>query len=400
MKALMAQVKDNNATWDPVTNPFVPPKVPCEIECADPTFKYILTARRNGTKVLFYWLDKALWRVSNNTRIGTTSGTVTQQKLGQWPEGNLTGGQPMTEASAMMHSRIHPNVVWCTDDSNPQHYVWAFDYTGGISFKKTIELVGNGFTITEHAQWEDGAYDITDNSMWIADCGGNKNEFTAYKFDEPTSISGSGTVTQVPCDRYKFQYAGGESYNCEAMMCDTNGRVYFIPKHNGVGDGQNAADTGLWRAPATLAAWPTANTLTKVATIGDPSNTPAFLIGAADWAPDNSFFCVVKNATGVDVATKPTITTTKFRTASPWDSTGEFEMAVASYKTLAGRTQEIGCFLPDSSGFLNGSEGSGSELWLTDFGTGGASGSPMTLETTAGVVNLTATPIVQSYEWT
>lgn len=301
---------------------------------------------------------------------GGGSGTI-HTKLGYWPTGSLPGGDSLDEMSGLMASRLHNNIVWTFNDSNPLHLVFGFDYTGGISHKKTLRLNGDGFTITDDGQWEDGAYDGSDNSMWIADCGGNKNQFTAYKFFEPTGALGSAsTVLDVDCDRYKFQWGStGETYNCEAMLCASDGRVYFIPKHNSVGDGQDPALTGLWQAPASLAAWPTANVLTKVATIGS-SDTVSFIVGAADWGPNDEFFCVVKNATSIDLAVRPVIDTKQFRTQSPWTSKGNFDLVVASRANPATRTQEGGCFLEDGSGFLVSSEGNGSELWLTTFAAG------------------------------
>ena len=111
--------------------------------------------------------------------------------------------------------------------------------------------------------------------------------------------------------------------------------------------------------------------LTKVATIGDSSNTPAFIIGGADWAPDNSFFTVLKVATNVDVTTKPTLPMPKWNTTSPFArQTGTFDLAVASRTPIsAGRTQEGLAFRPDTSGLLVSSEGNGSELWETSFNT-------------------------------
>ena len=163
-----------------------------------------------------------------------------QLKLGTWPTGTLTGGDDLTEGSGLITSRTNPGVIWTWNDSNAAHLVFGFTETGGIiTHRKSLVMVGNGFTIADHGEMEDGCYSAPDSSIWIANCGGNTNTFTAYKFPEPTTLGSAGTTLNVTTERYQFQWGTtGETYNCEAMMCAPNGRVYFIPKHNAVGDGQ------------------------------------------------------------------------------------------------------------------------------------------------------------------
>lgn len=394
LKQVMSDCRDIGGGYDPITNPYVPPPVRLDVACDHPRFRHVVVAKRDGTVRLYYWLDVAMWDIGKDARIGQTS--VTHEKIGNLPTGVLPGGtsgNTLSESSGFTCSRQHSNIVWCHNDSNADHLVFGLDYSAGMAHRKTLRMVGDGFTITDHGQMEDCAIDPTTNRVWIANSGTGVHEFTAYRFDEPASLGASGTVLDVTTQRYKFAWgSGSEAYDCEAMMCDTAGRVYFIPKHNNVGNGTDPAATGLWQAPASLSAWPTANVLTKVATIGS-AETPNFQIGGADWAPDDSMFCVVKCATQIDASVE-TITTKMFDTASPWGSSGTFPLHVSHKANGDVGSQENICFLPDSSGLLVAVETPGAEVWLTRLNTGITAAA--TAETPAGVVNLTATPVVQS----
>lgn len=401
LKSLMATVRDVGGGFDPVTNPFVPPQVRLRVTSADPTFRHLVTAKRDGTVRVFYWLDKALWDTATDTRIGSVSGEITHEKIGNLPTGVLPGGtsgNTLSESSGFTCSRQHSNLVWCHNDSNADHLVFGLDYSAGMAHRKTLRMTGDGFTITEHAQMEDCAIDPTTNRVWIANSGTGTHEFTAYRFDEPASLGAAGTVLDVTTQRFRFAWgSGAEAYNCEAMMIDPAGRLYFIPKHNNVGNGTDPAQTGLWQAPASLGAWPAVNTLTKLGTIG-AAETPSFQIGGADWAPDNSMFCVIKCATQIATSVE-TITTKRFNSSAPWGAdhfAGTFPLHVSHRSNGEVGSQENIAFLPDSSGLLVAVETPGAEVWLTRFGQGVGISSPFTIETPGGTLNMQATPIVQS----
>ncbi len=203
------------------------------------------------------------------------------------PTASLPSGTQLDTLSGIADSRLTASLFWAieTTDStaSPNAYVYGIDYSG--SHQKTLRLIGisnvsGGPALYE--AWGDMCYDEINTTIWVANsvnAGHGGDTFWAYSFLEPGTLGSSGTVLDVTISgQYLFQWpdAGAGGWDCEAMMVDPGGQLYFVNKENSV-------DTGLYQAPASLAPPPAVNTLTKVASWTDVS-----FVTAADWASDNS----------------------------------------------------------------------------------------------------------------
>lgn len=270
------------------------------------------------------------------------------------PTGTMPNGAVFNENSGFADSRRHANVFWAHEDSEktatPNRWVYAFNYTGTI--RKVIELTGNGIQV---GQWEDMAYHDATNSMWIANCGNNghtSDTFRAYKFTEPATLGDANTILQVPCTTYQFRWpdSGPGGWNCETMLCDPNGRIYFVNK-------EPAADTALYAAPTNLVPWTSAgnetNVLQRLANWTAQSN-----LTCGDWAPDNHAIYV-----GAGGNTRGF----KYSTTSPYSLIEEFVLA-SPKKTNGTSQRESLCVSRDNTFLLTGTEGAGSEVLKISLG--------------------------------
>ena len=141
----------------------------------------------------------------------------------------------ITEASGLVHSRQYSNVFWTHNDSNvsqtlQQNVIYAFNESG--EDLGTFELTG--LPINQR-DWEDMATDNNGNLYIgeIGDNGGNYDSYYVYKCPEP-DVNNPGDYT-IPCEVFPFTYDDDKSYDAETLMVDTNGDIYIITKHFGIG---------------------------------------------------------------------------------------------------------------------------------------------------------------------
>jgi len=420
IKALMAKVSDNaDLAYDPDVNPFIPPKINMDVVCTDSRFRYCVTAKRNGEVRLFYWLDKALWRFDadlpgEGEYITNVAGEQTYTKIGELPTANYPGGQNIDGLSGSSESRQHTNAMWLHME-RPNSYMWLVD-SRNLAHKKTVRILNPSpsTSVFPDGQWEDCAYDVNRGKMWIAHCGANTGQaqFDAALFTEPVTLGSAATVLDVNADAiYKFGYDTGAStwystgLDCECMMVNSAGRVFFVDKRATGADG-GPVKTTLWRAPSSLAAYPAVNTLTAVAVLGADVGAEIGRVSRGDWNHTDNTFVVADNFND-QLNTKPaagedprTWVGHKFDgTTFAFIETVQLPVArkiSAESNTNANPTNENFHFTADGLAGFVGTEGTPpTEIWRTDFPTGAVAGSAVTVTTDGSVLSLTATPTLQ-----
>lgn len=263
--------------------------------------------------------------------------------------------ETINEISGYADSRTHARTIWAEEDSEAQAWFYAFDYGGSV--KHVGRLTGSNIV---RGQWEDICIDDKNGWIWIANCGNNaatRNTFEAWRFREPATLNNGNSVTDVAHGgAFQFGWTGYETggRNCETMMCDTNGRLYFVNKET-TQTGNELNHVGLWAAPVNLAPWPTTNWLVRL-TPDDWCRQGG--VAGGDWARDNSAFYIMNNNDNGY----------KFSTTPPYDLIETF--TIRQPLNGAGNTQtaESLAVSADCTYLLRGSEGANTEILRSDLG--------------------------------
>jgi hypothetical protein len=420
LKTLLNELVDTagrTAGFDPVTNPFTPPQVRFQATCSDTRFRHLLVSDYSGQTWLYYWLDKALWDTGTDTRINddVIAGEQTYTRIGSISASAYPGGQTLSGCSGSAESRQHPNSMYMHMERD-NSYIWLFD-NRNMAHKKTLRLM-DGASPWADGQWEDCAYDDVRNGMWVAHCGANSgtsSPWDAAFFTEPVTLGAAADVLDVAVTKYKFQYATGaqlpaSGLDCECMMVSPAGRLYFVDKRAVTGDG-GPAQTTLWQAPASLAAYPTVNTLTPVKVLGADVGSAIGRVTRGDWNQVDNTFVVADNFNdqlntpiGVGETDPRTWVGHKFD-GTTFDFIETVNLPVARKlgaedNVNANPTNENLHFSADGLAAWVSTEASvglPAEVWRTDFATEALTGSQVVVETSIETVTLTATPRVQRY---
>lgn len=137
----------------------------------------------------------------------------------------LTVDDPrIDEASGMVMSRVHKDVLWILNDSNGGETVYGVDDAG----RTVAELTLNDI---ENRDWEamaPGVDESGDPALWIADIGDNDTQWPSlrvYRVSEPKSLG----VQDVPWRRVELKYPDG-AHNAETMLVDDGGRLFVVTK--------------------------------------------------------------------------------------------------------------------------------------------------------------------------
>ncbi len=146
------------------------------------------------------------------------------------------------EASGLVSSRNHSNILWTHNDSGNPNSIFAFDING----VDKGEYVLNG---TTNKDWEDIAAD--DTYLYIGDIGSGRGEevpYVIYRCPEPVStLDGDSTIDD--CKKIIYTYPDGNRYNSETLMFDTNGDLYIITKEEGT------TPVALYKLPLVSQVW-------------------------------------------------------------------------------------------------------------------------------------------------
>jgi len=279
------------------------------------------------------------------------------------PSSTLPSGTELDSLSGIVDSRLTSSMFWAIESTDvtvsPNAYAYGINYDG--THRKTLRLIGiNPAGPALYDAWADMCYDEINTTIWVANSGNpghTGDTFWAYSFVEPASLGASGSVLDVTISgQYLFQWPDGGSggWDCEAMMIDLGGQLYFVNK-------ENSANTGLYQAPASLAPPPAVNTLTKVSSWSDVSS-----VTAADWASDNS---AIYLTTQSDIDHGDAIY--KYST-SDFSYLGKQAVPDAeSGGGSPGQESALG-FTANSSALLRGSAGLGAQVWSIDPNSNGA----------------------------
>ncbi len=137
---------------------------------------------------------------------------------------------PLSEASGITESQLHPGTLWTHNDSGNSGVVYGVDYTGKVTAS---------YNFGSQNDWEDIAVGPGKNgasSIYISDTGDNNfaREFARiYRFAEPATLTTSGSV--IPTSKYdvaKIQYPDGPD-DVEALTVDPiTGDLYLFSKGN------------------------------------------------------------------------------------------------------------------------------------------------------------------------
>ncbi len=175
---------------------------------------------------------------------------------------------PLIELSGLVASRDQPGVFYAHNDSGDTARFFAIATTGAIA--QTFTLDGGSAN-----DWEDIALGPcpTGTCVYLGDIGDNfrvRSDYAIYRVPEPTVTSGT---TEVPWDRFRFEYPQGARHNAEAIfMHPFTGRLYLVTK-------EDTAPSEVYRFPLPFDASRIA-TLELVATLTVPATTDRQLTAA------------------------------------------------------------------------------------------------------------------------
>ena len=136
------------------------------------------------------------------------------------------------EASGIVVSGYESHVFWLHNDSGDGPHLYAVNANGTLL--ATIILDG----VSAH-DWEDMARgpcnptDAGSGCLYIADIGDNDRDapsVSIYRIAEPLPTGGDQSISDVETMTVAYP---DEPHNAEAMVVDSNGRVYIITKERG-----------------------------------------------------------------------------------------------------------------------------------------------------------------------
>ncbi len=128
------------------------------------------------------------------------------------------------EASGMVVSRVHDDVVWLLNDSKGGELVYGVDADGQTVAELELQNIYN-------RDWEAMAPGVDDNgdpALWIADIGDNDAQWSSlrvYRIPEPAELG----KQDVPWRRVELKYPDG-AHNAETFMVDADGRLFVVTK--------------------------------------------------------------------------------------------------------------------------------------------------------------------------
>ncbi|NJD10319.1 MAG: hypothetical protein FIB01_07690 [Gemmatimonadetes bacterium] len=213
----------------------------------------------------------------------------------------------IVEASGVVFSPTHPDLLWVHNDSD--RYLYALDRTGAL--KARVALPG-----LQPQDWEDIAAGPcaggSGSCLYLADIGDNGNRRTGVSVLRIPEPALTDTVAAPP-ERFAFQYADGPR-DAEAMFL-LRGRIHIVSK------GRNGP-IRLYRAPAVLG--PQAMPLEPVRNFTDglvqiPDQvTGADATPAGDWVAIRTYtFLDLYRVTGDTLETAPSAHTPLAAAAEP-----------------------------------------------------------------------------------
>jgi len=123
-------------------------------------------------------------------------------------------------------SRQYPGVYWGHGDSATEPSLVAFDLTGRILTKVTLDGAPN-------LDWEDICADDAGH-LYIADIGNNLALFPLryiYKIEEP-DVHGGDRINATPIEHIRFKYPAGNRFDAEGIFW-RKGKLYITDKPRG-----------------------------------------------------------------------------------------------------------------------------------------------------------------------
>ena len=132
----------------------------------------------------------------------------------------------LTEASGLVVSRTHPNIVWTHNDSGDGPFLYAFDLRGNP--RATVRVTG-----AKAKDWEDVATGPFPGKkgawLYVGDIGDNKRKrkgIVVYALPEPPL----GVAASAPAIPLRATYPDGP-HNAETLLCDPrSGRLTLVTK--------------------------------------------------------------------------------------------------------------------------------------------------------------------------
>jgi hypothetical protein len=139
--------------------------------------------------------------------------------------GFTTTDPRIDEGSGMVVSLAHPHTVWIVNDSGDPARLFAVDTVDGHT-RGVVKLAG-----AKNVDWEALAISPGpgEPQLWVGDVGDNDARrpwVTVYRFDEPTTLSGSVTSWTS----YDLVYPDG-AHDAETLLVDPrDDRLYVVTK--------------------------------------------------------------------------------------------------------------------------------------------------------------------------
>ena len=275
--------------------------------------------------------------------------------------GNAPNGQTIVEFSGICDSGLNPNTFYVHEDSGNGAWFYAYGYNGTLKKCIQIDTSVNGVA---YGDMEDICYHQSTKTIWLANSGNNSattptpngvHTFVVMKFTEP-DLTGSNPATTMMLTPtvYQFGWPGNVPTNCEIIMISPAGRLYFVSKE---ASSNVTWPTRLYAAPVSLAAYPTVNALTPVATW-----TQASSVSGGDWSSDGKLI-VTRNHGGAAGGNL------NFYDPTDFSFIKSVPMAFVMRDNVATSMAESLCFNKDCTAIFAGTEGNGAETRILAYTT-------------------------------
>ncbi|HMQ07794.1 MAG TPA: hypothetical protein PKC30_10875 [Saprospiraceae bacterium] len=136
----------------------------------------------------------------------------------------LLENEKITEASGLVASRTHSNLLYTHNDSGGKPYIYKLDKSGKHKGKITITNVKN-------RDWEDIAMGQDPESgkwyIYVGEIGDNEAKYPSifiYRFEEPADLSKN---VEVEAEIFELQYPTGPR-DAETLMFDPHSQGLYI----------------------------------------------------------------------------------------------------------------------------------------------------------------------------
>jgi hypothetical protein len=241
------------------------------------------------------------------------------------------------EASGMVASAAHDDVLWVHNDSGDSARVFALSTSG--EHLATVKLPSVSAT-----DWEDMAIGPGSGDAWalyvgdFGDNGSDRPSITVHRFDEPPVAD-----AEVGTEAFTWTYSDGEAHNAESLFVDPlTGDLYIVTKTS-----ESTAQVFRSSAPLSQDSQPTEVTTLDVA----PSFTAADISRNGRWILIRGYGTVAK-----------------LWVRAPGDSVLDALAQEPCEVTLAAEPQaETVAFASDGSGVYTISEGEKQPVWWHAF---------------------------------